>query len=396
MLSHELRRSYVDFYTSRGHREIPGSTLIGDSTVLFTSAGMQPLIPYFSGAPHPSGRRLVNVQRCLRTVDIDEVGDDTHLTCFEMLGNWSLGDYYKHESLSWTLEWLIEIGLPFERLGVTVHTEDPYARAVWRDLGVPDDRVRVLGDEDNWWGPPGPYGPCGPDSEIFYIRDDGRWVELGNNVFITEDQGVDGTRRRLPQHNVDVGLGLERILALLQGVETSYETDLFAPAMRRIRELSTSPDTRAERIVADHIRASVLLVGDGVAPSNSGRGYVLRRLLRRAIRQGRKLGIEGPFLREIADSDVLEGEERRFSRTLTRGLREIQKLDDIDGRELFRLFETYGLPPELTLEEMGVNPGGWRDGFNRAASEHRERSQRGSQRTSFLTASPSDQGSTGP
>ena len=396
MLSHELRRSYVDFYTSRGHREIPGSTLIGDSTVLFTSAGMQPLIPYFSGAPHPSGRRLVNVQRCLRTVDIDEVGDDTHLTCFEMLGSWSLGDYYKHESLGWTLEWLLEIGLPFERLGVTVHTEDPYARAVWRQLGVPDDRVRVLGDEDNWWGPPGLYGPCGPDSEIFYIRDDGRWVELGNNVFITEDEGVDGTRRRLPQHNVDVGLGLERILALLQGVETIYETDLFAPAMRRIRELSTSPDTRAERIVADHVRASLLLVGDGVTPSNTGRGYVLRRLLRRAIRQGRKLGIEGPFLREIADSDVLEGEERRFSRTLTRGLREIQKLDDVDGRELFRLFETYGLPPELTLEELGVNPGGWRDGFNRAASEHRERSQRGSQRTSFLTASPSDQGSDGP
>jgi alanyl-tRNA synthetase len=396
MLSTDLRRSYVDFYTSRGHTEIPGSSLIGDSTVLFTSAGMQPLIPYFSGAPHPCGRRLVDVQRCLRTVDIDEVGDDTHLTCFEMLGNWSLGDYYKHESLGWTLEWLLEIGLPFERLGVTVHTEDPYARAVWRGLGVPDDRVRVLGDEDNWWGPPGPYGPCGPDSEIFYIADDGRWIELGNNVFIVHEQGVDGTRRGLPQHNVDVGLGLERILALLQGVETVYETDVFAPAMRRIRELSTIPDTRAERIVADHVRASVLLVQDGVTPSNTGRGYVLRRLLRRAIRQGRKLGIEGPFLRELADSDVLEGEERRFSRTLTRGLREVHRLTEVDGRELFRLFETYGLPPELTLEELGVNPGGWRDGFNRAASEHRERSQRGSQRTSFLTASPSDQGSAGP
>src|SRR3954470_20071623 len=178
MLSNDLRRSYVDFYTSRGHTEIPGSTLIGDSTVLFTSAGMQPLIPYFSGAPHPSGRRLVDVQRCLRTVDIDEVGDDRHLTCFEMLGNWSLGDYYKHESLGWTLEWLLEIGLPFERLGVTVHTSDPYARAVWRELAVPDERLRVLGDEDNWWGPPGPYGPCGPDSEIFYVRDDGRWLEI--------------------------------------------------------------------------------------------------------------------------------------------------------------------------------------------------------------------------
>ncbi|WP_053227150.1 alanine--tRNA ligase-related protein [Solirubrobacter soli] len=375
MLSSDLRRSYVDFYTSRGHTEIPGSTLIGDDTVLFTSAGMQPLIPYFDGTPHPSGRRLVNVQRCLRTVDIDEVGDDRHLTCFEMLGNWSLGDYYKHESLSWTLEWLLEIGLPFERLGVTVHESDPYARAVWRQLGVPDNRVRVLGDEDNWWGPPGPHGPCGPDSEIFYIRDDGRWLEIGNNVFIVHDQDLDGTRRGLPQHNVDVGLGLERILALLQGVETVYETDLFKPTLEVVRQLSTTPDTRAERIVTDHVRASLLLVQDGVTPSNTGRGYVLRRLVRRAIRQGRKLGIEGPFLHELTKSDVLEAEERRFGRTLNRGLRELRKLDDVDGRQLFRLFETYGLPPELTLEELGVSPGGWREDFDRAASEHRERSR---------------------
>jgi alanyl-tRNA synthetase len=372
MLSHDLRRSYVDFYRSRGHTEIPGSTLIGDETVLFTSAGMQPLIPYFSGAPHPSGRRLVNVQRCLRTVDIDEVGDDRHLTCFEMLGNWSLGDYYKHESLSWTLEWLLEIGVPFERLGVTVHESDPYARAVWRELGVPGERTRVLGDADNWWGPPGPHGPCGPDSEIFYIRDDGRWLELGNNVFVVHDLGVDGTLRKLPQHNVDVGLGLERILALLQGVETVYETDLFAPLMQRIRERSTTRDTRAERIVADHVRSSLLLVEDGVTPANGGRGYVLRRLIRRAIRQGRKLGIE---LHELTDCDVLVAEERRFGRTLTRGLKALRRLDSVDGRELFRLFETYGLPPELTLEELGVNPGGWREGFDRAASEHRERSR---------------------
>jgi alanyl-tRNA synthetase len=382
MLSSELRRSYVDFYTSRGHTEIPGSTLIGDQTVLFTSAGMQPLIPHFSGAPHPSGRRLVDVQRCLRTVDIDEVGDDRHLTCFEMLGNWSLGDYYKHESLGWTLEWLLQIGLPFERLGVTVHHSDPYARAVWRDLGMPDDRVRVLGDEDNWWGPPGPHGPCGPDSEIFYVRDDGRWLEIGNNVFIVHDQGVDGTLRKLPQHNVDVGLGLERILCLLQGVETVYETDLLRDTLRRVRELSTTPGTRAERIVTDHIRSSVLLVRDGVRPANSAHGYVLRRLLRRAIRQGRTLGIAGPFVREIASTvldddslvDVLEGEERRFARTLERGLREIGRLTDVDGRELFRLFETYGLPPEVTLEELDLSID-WREGFDRAADEHRERSR---------------------
>ena len=224
--------------------------------MLFTSAGMQPLIPYFSGAPHPSGRRLVNVQRCLRTVDIDEVGDDSHLTCFEMLGNWSLGDYYKHESLSWTLEWLLKIGLPFERLGVTVYTEDDYARGIWRQLGVPDERVRVFGREENWWGPPGPHGPCGPDSEIFYIHDDGRWLELGNNVFIVHEQGVDGSLRALPQHNVDVGLGLERIACLLQGVDSVYETDLFRDTLRTVRELSD--DARHAR-GADRLRPRALL-----------------------------------------------------------------------------------------------------------------------------------------
>jgi len=403
MLSSDLRRSYVDFYTSRGHTEISGSSLIGDSSVLFTSAGMQPLIPYFSGAPHPSGRRLVNVQRCLRTVDIDAVGDDSHLTCFEMLGNWSLGDYYKHESLSWTLEWLLSIGIPFERLGVTVFEDDAYARSIWRQSGVPDDRVRVFGREENWWGPPGPHGPCGPDSELFYIHDDGRWLELGNNVFIVHEQGVDGSLRPLPQHNVDVGLGLERIAGVLQGVSSVYETDLFRDTVGKVRELSRSPDTRAERIVSDHVRSSVLLAGDGVRPSNSAHGYILRRLLRRAIRQGRVLGIDGPFVREVGRTvledpgvlDVLEAEERRFAGTLRRGLRELERISDVDGRELFRLFETYGLPPELTLEELGLTFE-WREGFERAASEHRERSQRGSQRTSFLTANPSDHGSDGP
>src|SRR4051812_15316921 len=382
MLSSDLRRSYVDFYTSRGHTEIPGSTLIGDSTVLFTSAGMQPLIPYFSGAPHPSGRRLVNVQRCLRTVDIDEVGDDRHLTCFEMLGNWSLGDYDKPAALSWTLEWLLEIGLPFERLGVTVYTEDEDARDVWRRLGVPDERVRAYGREENWWGPPGLHGPCGPDSEIFYIHDDGRWLEIGNNVFIVHDQGVDGSLRALGQHNVDVGLGLERIACLLQGVDSVYETDLFRDTMQRVRKLGRTRDTRAERIVCDHVRSSVALVADGVMPSNSAHGYVLRRLLRRAIRQGRKLGIDGPFVREVGRTvlqdervlNVLAGEEQRFGRTLRRGLREIERLESVDGRELFRLFETYGLPPELTVEELGVTLD-WREGFERAASEHRERSR---------------------
>jgi alanyl-tRNA synthetase len=383
LTSDDIRRSYVDFYTSRGHTEIPGSTLIGDSTVLFTSAGMQPLVPYFSGAPHPSGRRLVNVQRCLRTVDIDEVGDDNHLTCFEMLGNWSLGDYYKHESLSWTLEWLLSVGVPFERLGVTVFSDDAYARAIWRKLGVPDERVRVLGREDNWWGPPGPHGPCGPDSELFYIRDDGEWVELGNNVFVTHEQLPDGSLRALPQHNVDVGLGLERILCVLQGVSSVYDTDLFTGVRSVVRELSRVPDDRAERIVCDHVRSAVMLVCDGVRPSNTERGYVLRRLLRRAIRQGRVLGIDGPFLRWVGRGvlddpvvlDVLEQEERRFAGTLRRGLREISRLSVVDGGELYRLFETYGLPPELTLEELGVPAPGWEEEFSRARDEHRARSR---------------------
>jgi alanyl-tRNA synthetase len=382
LTSDDIRRSYVDFFTSRGHTEIPGGSLIGDESVLFTSAGMQPLIPYFGGAPHPSGRRLVDSQRCLRTVDIDEVGDDSHLTCFEMLGNWSLGDYFKRESLTWTLEWLLEIGVPFDRLGVTVYEEDRDARDVWLSLGMPDDRIRMLGREDNWWGPPGPHGPCGPDSEIFYRTGDGDWLEIGNNVFIVYEQLPDGSLKPLPQHNVDVGMGLERIACLLQGVDSVYDTDIFSSLMRVVRGLSTSPDTRAERIVCDHVRSSVLLLGDGVRPSNTEHGYVLRRLLRRAIRQGRALGIEGPFLREVGRCvldqpeilDVLESEERRFARTLKRGLKEISRLGGVDGRELFRLFETYGLPPELTLEELGLSLD-WRDEFDRASDEHRERSR---------------------
>ena len=375
--SDDIRRSYIDFYTRRGHTEIPGATLIGDSSVLFTSAGMQPLVPYFSGAPHPGGRRLVNAQRCLRTVDIDEVGDDTHLTCFEMLGSWSLGDYFKRESLGWTLEWLTSLGIEREALNVTVFTGDVEARDRWLELGVAPDRIRELGREDNWWGPPGPHGPCGPDSEIFHGD-----VELGNNVFVVHELTASGELRPLPQHNVDVGMGLERIACLLQGVDSVYDTDLFTDVRGSVRGLTRTSDERAERIVCDHVRSGVFLIGDGVLPSNSAHGYVLRRLLRRAIRQGRTLGIEGPFLRTVGESvsddprvlDVLEQEERRFARTLKRGLREISRLDHVDGRVLFHLFETYGLPPELTLEELGTEFE-WREDFDRAAELHRERSR---------------------
>jgi alanyl-tRNA synthetase len=389
LTSDDVRRSYIDFYVDRGHVEIPGASLVPahDSGVLFTIAGIQPLVPHFGGLPHPAGTRLVNVQRCLRTLDIDEVGDTSHLTCFEMLGNWSLGDYQRRESIPWTLEWLVDVvGLPLERLSVTVFAGDDEARALWQSLGM--TRIRELGREDNWWGPPGPSGPCGPDSEIFYDED----LELGNNVFIEYDQRPDGSLVPLPQRNVDVGMGLERIVGLLQGVSSVYETDLFAPILDAVRGLSSVPDVRASRIVADHVRSSVLLAGDGVRPANTERGYILRRLLRRAIRQGRALGIEGPFLREVGLSvldryavvypwlssdvlDVLEAEETRFARTLRRGLREISRLTRVDGFELFRLFETFGLPPELTLEELGVDVPGWRLEFDAASAWHRERSR---------------------
>jgi alanyl-tRNA synthetase len=376
MTSDDIRRSYIDFFRARGHVEIPGSSLVAEagSGVLFAIAGIQPLVPYFSGKPHPCGRRLVNSQRCLRTLDIDEVGDASHLTCFEMLGNWSLGDYYKRESITWTLEWLVDVlGLPIDRLSVTVYQGDEEAREVWESLGM--TRIRELGREDNWWGPPGPHGPCGPDSEIFY---DGE-LEIGNNVFISYEQLPDGSIVPLPRPNVDVGLGLERIAGLLQGVPSVYETDLFAPIISSIRELSSVQDTRAERIVADHIRSGVLLIRDGVRPSNTEHGYVLRRLLRRAIRQGRTLGIDGPFLGHLVQDapvrDVLEAEELTFARTLRRGLREIHRLQRVDGRELFRLFETFGLPPELTLEELGQPVPGWQDEFATAQAAHRERSR---------------------
>ena len=407
LTSDDIRTQFLDFHRARGHAIIPGGSLIApDRTVLFTSAGIQPLVPYFAGTPHPAGRRLADYQRCLRTNDIDAVGDPGHLTCFEMLGHWSLGDYYKHESLGWTLEFLTGVlGFDRDRLCVTVFAGDDESHARWRELGM--TRIHVFGREQNWWGPPGPSGPCGPDSEVFFWTGDGapagdpesdsRWLELGNNVFPAYDQAPDGTLRPLPQHNVDGGLGLERITCLLQGVESVYDTDLFAPIRDAVRALASTPDERAERIVCDHVRAGVLLAGDGVRPSNTDQGYVLRRLLRRAVRQGRLLGIEGELLRPLGETvidryagvyphlrpeilDTLAEEERRFARTLRRGLREIERLvrrgTPITGAVLFRLFETHGLPVELSVEELG-GVDGWRDEFDASAREHRERSRAG-------------------
>jgi alanyl-tRNA synthetase len=424
MLSSDIHRRFIDFFTDRGHTEIPAASLVpeNDATVLFTSAGMQPLVPYFSGGEHPHGRRLVNSQRCLRTSDIEEVGDDSHLTCFEMLGNWSLGDYFKRESLGWSLELLTDgFGLDRDRLCVTVFggddvvpfDQESYDR--WVELGIPRQRIHRFGREQNWWGPPGPHGPCGPDSEIFYWTGDGdpegdpesdeRWMEAGNNVFISFELTANGDYRPLGRHNVDTGMGLERLTCLLQGVASVYDTDLFTAIRRRVRALSTEPDERAERIVCDHLRAAVLLISDGARPGNTAQGYVLRRLLRRAIRQGRRLGITGALVRPVGEAVLerydaiyphlrrqrkqilgeLEGEEARFGRTLRRGLQEIDRLaergEDVDGAALFRLFETHGLPPELTVEELrahGIDARDWHDGFDRAQREHQDRSRTGS------------------
>ena len=262
--------------------------------MLFTSAGMQPLVPYFSGAPHPGGRRLVNAQRCLRTVDIDEVGDDTHLTCFEMLGSWSLGDYFKRESLGWTLEWLLSLGIERETLRVTVYPGDDESEQRWRELGY---RARSPSSRTTGGARPARTVPAARTR-----RSSTASVELGNNVFIVHEQTPDGTLRPLPQRNVDVGMGLERITCLVQGVESVYDTDLFTDIRGRVRALTRTPEARAERIVCDHVRSGVFLIGDGVLPANTAHGSVLRRLLRRAIRQGRRLGIEGPFLRDVGET----------------------------------------------------------------------------------------------
>ena len=374
LTSDDIRRSYVDFFTSRGHTEIPGSSLIGDSTVLFTSAGMQPLIPYFSGAPHPSGRRLVNVQRCLRTVDIDEVGDDSHLTCFEMLGNWSLGDYYKHESLGWTLEWLLSIGLPFERLGVTVFAEDDVrARLSGAKLGVPDERVRVLRARGQLVGPARSARPvrAGLRDLLHPRRRRAGWSSATTSSSSTSSCR-DGSLRALPQHNVDVGLGLERIACLLQGVDSVYDTDLFTGrCARSCASSARRADERAERIVCDHVRS----VGAArarrrpavqhrarlrPAPAAAARDPPGPHARHRRPVPARRWG--GPCSTSPWSSTCSSRRSAGSRGTLRRGLRRSRGSASVDGRELFRLFETYGLPPELTLEELGVPPG-WGEDF---------------------------------
>lgn len=418
--SDTIRQTFIDYFVDRGHARIDSSSLLAaDGTVLFTSAGMQQLIPYFSGAPHPSGRRLVDWQRVLRTVDIDEVGDASHLTMFEMLGSWSLGDYGPDQSLQWSLELLCDrFGLDLKRLSVTVFAGDdeiPFDRHAydrWRSLGVAPEQIHRYGRDENWWGPVGTRGPCGPDSEIFVWTGDGeprsepaqddRWLEIWNNVFITWELTDDGRFVPLAQRNVDTGMGLERLVALLQGVGSVYDTDLLAPVMSAVDRLAGDGPLSSRRIVCDHLRAATFLIADGVLPSNVERGYVLRRLIRRAIRHGRLAGIRDRLTKPIAAAvierfgslypvlasersrvlAVLAAEEERFGRVLDRGLRELDRLvtrgESIDGSTLFWLFETHGLPLEVSIEELrrrGLAAGDWQQGFLRAQQHHQARSQ---------------------
>ncbi len=424
----DIRRRFVEFFETKQHLHRPSSSLVpaaGDRSVLLTTAGMQQMIPYFLGLEEPPAPRMVTVQKCYRTVDIDEVGDESHSTFFFMLGNFSVRDYFKRESLAWSWEFLTEwMGLPGERLYPSVHPDDDEAYRIWRDeIGVPEERIVKL--SDNWWAA-GPVGPNGPDSEIYFDRgeewgddennrapgDDGpRFLELWNNVFMQFNTSADGVTTPLAKPCVDTGMGLERLILLVQGVRTMYDTDDYQPLIQRVAniagvEYDVDPQTdRSIRIVADHVRGAVFLIGDGVLPGNEGRAYVLRRVLRKALRHGRLLGIERTFLPEVAEVivdhfaaeypelderrsqilKVLAWEETSFGKTLTSGVNRLQALtadlrsrDErvIPGEDVFRLYDTYGFPFDLTAElarEEGLEIDD--AGFDAAMQRQRENSR---------------------
>ena len=436
MTANELRSKYIEFFKSKGHSEISGQSLIPDNdpSVLFTTAGMHPLVPYLLGEPHPAGTRLTDYQKCVRTGDIDAVGDPSHLTCFEMLGNWSLGDYFKKESIAFSYEFLTSpkwLGLDPRFISVTVFEgdenapRDEEAAQYWKDVGMSEDKIAYLPASDNWWAA-GPTGPCGPDTEIFYwvgeglppagsnkATDSDNWMEIWNNVFMQFNRIDEKTLVKLEKQNVDTGMGLERTNCILQGKTSVYLTEVFQPIINKIEELSNykygdnEEKDKSVRIIADHSRASVFILGDqkGVTPSNVGAGYVLRRLIRRAVRHGRKLGIEEAFLAKIAESVVenfkcayseleqnkekifneLTAEENKFRETLRKGEVEFQKLlpnlmknpqKVIPGRVAFRLYDTFGFPIELTQELADEN--GFTvdvEGFKEAEKKHQELSR---------------------
>ena len=450
MTANELRQKYLEFFASKGHAIIPSAPVVpeNDPTTLFITAGMHPLVPYLMGENHPQGTRLVNAQKSIRTIDIDEVGDRTHHTFFEMLGNWSLGDYFKKEAIEWSWEFLTSpewLGLDKNRLACSVFEGDadaPFdeeAFEIWKNLGMPVSRIAKLPKKNNWWGPAGVTGPCGPDSEMFYwvgdpqkvpnsFNDDNDlWVEIWNDVFMQYNKNADGQFEKLAQQNVDTGMGLMRVLTAINGLDDNYRTELFWPLIEKIEELSgkkyeEDENKKPMRIVADHVKAAVFIIADGVEPSNTERGYVLRRLIRRAIRQGHILGIKENFTTKIAKVvqeiyaeaypeimddnilNILEKEEDKFRKTLENGLKEFEKFisnpegnyitrkvgDEMQRADLFpnddtvnmifNLYQSYGFPLEIVFEELknrGINveEKKLKDKFEEKYKQHQELSR---------------------
>ncbi len=426
----EIRNKYLNFFKRHGHNVIPSAPLIpeNDPSVLFTTAGMQPLVPYLLGEKHPEGTRLTDFQKCVRTNDINEVGDNRHLTYFEMLGNWSLGDYFKEESVAMSYEFLTkELGIPAEKISVTCFAgdedcpKDTVTAECWKKAGLPEERIYFFGKDDNWWIA-GEEGPCGPDTEMFYDTGKekcsekcnpscgcGKYVEIWNNVFMEYLKTSDGKYQKLKQQNVDTGLGLERMAMLLQGKKTPFEIEIFKPVMDKLEELEKVDDIASRRIVAEHLRSSMMIILDGGIPSNVDRGYILRRLIRRMTRRLRKLQIDTNQISTLIDisidaqkelypeletnkeriKTVIIEEINKFEKTLERGEREFNKIvnklkaenkDTISGQDLFTLYETYGFPPEVTqdlAEEQGIKIDNTE--FDRLFKEHQEKSRMGSE-----------------
>ena len=433
MTAQELRTMYVNFFKERGHKEIASASLLpeNDPTVLFTTAGMHPLVPYLLGEKHPAGKRLTDVQKCVRTEDIDEVGDDTHCTFFEMLGNWSLGDYFKEESISMSFEFLTKhLNIPVDRLAVTVFEGDEIVPAdeeaveIWKSLGLSEEQIYRYGREDNWWGPAGQTGPCGPDTEIFYDMGKskcgpncgpschcGKYVEIWNNVFMQFNKESDGSFTELAQKNVDTGMGLERVLTIFNGKINVYDTELFQPVMKKLEEVLAGEgkelSEREKRIICEHMRTTTFILGDPmkISPSNTEQGYILRRLIRRIIRLFKKVEINTNYLCKLAEIlidqyspvypelaenrkfilEQLEKEYNLFSKTLDDGLKKANRYLDnltqggiLSGELAFKLYDTYGFPIEFT-SELASERGFLVDmeGFHKKFEEHQEKSRQG-------------------
>ncbi len=433
MTANELRRMYVNFFVERGHKEIASASLLpeNDPTVLFTTAGMHPLVPYLLGESHPQGRRLTDIQKCIRTGDIDEVGDDTHLTFFEMMGNWSLGDYFKEEAISMSFDFLTNVlNIPVERLAVTVFegdstvSRDTESEIIWKKKGLKEKQIFCYGIEDNWWGPAGQTGPCGPDTEIFYDLGKpkcstdcgpsckcGKYVEIWNNVFMQFNKEADGSFKDLKQKNVDTGMGLERVLTIFNGKTNVYDTELFIPVMTRLNDilsgLNVKMPARDKRIICEHTRAASFILGDSkrISPSNTEQGYILRRLIRRMIRLFKKSGVNHNFLCDLAGviinqykdiySELGENEEfivkqlqkeyELFTKTFDAGLRKAEKYlknvgvnGILDGESAFKLYDTYGFPVEFTCE-LAQEKGYYVDmeAFQNKYIEHQIKSRKG-------------------